>query len=92
MGKRKSPKKGGGDADQLMRDLAQRMETCPDVESLNDQVIVPFMAALETVCGARGYVMNIYGETSNLVFTGDEADAEAVYTLVEGYLDDAGAA
>ncbi len=89
MSKRKSSKKGGGAADQLMRELAQRMESCPDAESLNDQVIMPFIAALETVCGARGYVMNIYGETSNLVYTGDEADAEAIYALVESYLDEA---
>jgi len=46
------------------------------------------MAALETVCGARGYLLNIYGDTSNLVFTGDEADAETIYALVENYLDD----
>ena len=46
-----------------MRLLAERMEACADAESLNDNVIIPFVAALEEVCGARGYVMNIYGET-----------------------------
>lgn len=70
-----------------MRQLAERMESCPDAESLNDQVIMPFVAALETVCGARGYMLNIYGETSNIVFTGDESDAEAIYSLIEQYLD-----
>ena len=94
MTRRKSSKKPPGKTktspDALMRLLAERMEACPDAESLNAQVIMPFVAALENVCGARGYVLNIYGETSNIVFTGDEADAEAVYKLVEGYLDQAG--
>jgi hypothetical protein len=89
MTRRKSPNKSGNAAaDKLMRDLAKRMEACPDAESLHAQVILPFMAALETVCGARGYLLNIYGDTSNLVFTGDEADAETIYALVENYLDD----
>ena len=87
---KKSSAKGGVLPDALMRLLAERMEACPDAVNLNDQVIMPFIAALETVCGARGYVLNIYGETSNLVFTGDEAGAEAIYTLVEGYLDETG--
>lgn len=91
MTRRKSPNKSGNAAaDKLMRELAKRMEACPDAESLHGQVIVPFMAALETVCGARGYLLNIYGDTSNLVFTGDEADAETIYALVENYLDDSG--
>ena len=87
---KKSSAKGGVLPDALMRLLAERMEACPDAVNLNDQVIMPFIAALETVCGARGYVLNIYGETSNLVFTGDEVGAEAIYTLVEGYLDETG--
>ena len=87
---KKSSAKGGVLPDALMRLLAERMEACPDAENLNDQVIMPFIAALETVCGARGYVLNIYGETSNLVFTGDEVEAEAIYTLVERYLDEKG--
>lgn len=93
MSRRKSPAKGPAkgkpNADALMRSLAERMEACPDAETLNAEVITPFVAALETVCGARGYVMNIYGEASNVVFTGDETDAEAIYALVESYLDDA---
>jgi len=82
-------KKGGKptDADELMRLLAQRMEACPDAESLNDQVIIPFVAALENVCAARGYLMNIYGESANVVFSGDSDDAEAIYRMVEDYLD-----
>ncbi len=92
-GPKKAPKRNAGKgkaaADALMRDLARRMEACPDAEALNDRVILPFVAALESVCGARGYLLNIYGETSNIVFTGDEADAEAIYELVEKYLDTA---
>ena len=92
MSRRKSPKKSSPKGrvlpDALMHLLAERMEACSDAEKLNDQVIMPFIAALEAVCGARGYVLNIYGEASNLVFTGDEARAEAIYTLVEGYLDE----
>ena len=87
---KKSSAKGGVLPDALMRLLAERMEACSDAENLNDQVIMPFIAALETVCGARGYVLNIYGETSNLIFTGDEAEAEAIYTLVEQYLGETG--
>ena len=49
---------------------------------------VPFALALEKVCGARGYVMNIYGETSNIVFSGNAEDTEAIYQIVEAYMDD----
>jgi len=87
MTRRKTPKPGKASPDALMRDLAKRMEACPDAETLNDQVILPFVAALESVCGARGYLLNIYGEASNIVFTGDEAQAEEIYALVENYLD-----
>ena len=98
MTRRKSSKKSPGSTsgksktspDALMHLLAERMEACPDAESLNEQVIMPFVAALENVCGARGYVLNIYGETSNIVFSGDETDAEAIYKLVDRYLDEAG--
>ena len=47
---------------------------------------MPFAAALEEICQARGYHLNIHGEKSNIVFSGDEADAEAIYRLVEYYL------
>ena len=69
-----------------MRDLFVRMEAAPDAQSLNDNVIIPFAAALEEVCEARGYVLNIFGEKSNIVFSGDDADAKAIYKLVEEYL------
>lgn len=87
MAKKKSPKtkKGNGPED-LMRSLFERMEATEDAQSLNDNVIIPFAAALEEICAARGYVLNIYGEKSNIVFPGDEADAEAIYRLVEDYL------
>ena len=90
-GKKSRPaeRRGAPDPDALMRDLMQKMEACPNAESLNDSVLMPFMLAMEKVCGARGYVMNIYGETGNLVFTGDEERAEAIYQIVEAYLDDA---
>lgn len=69
-----------------MRSLVKTMEQCDTAESLNDNVIVPFVAAMETVCAARGYVLNIYGEKSNVVFT-NEADAPVIYSLIEEYLD-----
>ena len=89
MGRKKREKgaDGAGNADVLMRQLAERMEACPDAETLNDQVLIPFAAALENVCGARGYVLNIYGETSNIVFSGDPDDAEALYCLIDDYLE-----
>lgn len=74
-------------ADELRRLLLERMESCQTAEALNDRVILPFVQALEDVCGARGYVMNIYGEQSNLVFTGDEDASEEIYAMVESYLD-----
>ena len=73
--------------DILMQMLSTQMEACPDAESLNDRVLIPFVAALEKVCGARGYVLNIFGETSNLIFTGNEAYSHEIYKLVEKYLD-----
>ncbi len=84
MAKRKSS--GKKNAEALMRDLFARMEAAPDAQSLNDDVIIPFAAALEEVCEARGYVLNIFGEKSNIVFSGDAADAKAIYSLVEEYL------
>ena len=87
MARKKPDAKGNNPPEKLMRELAQRMEACPDAETLNDQVIMPFAAALETICAARGYMLNIYGETSNIVFTGDTNDTEMVYRIVEEYLD-----
>ena len=86
MAKAKSPKKNGGGAEALMRLLHERMENEDSAEKLNDNVIIPFVAALEEICAARGYVLNIHGDKSNIVFSDDEADAEAIYGLVEDYL------
>lgn len=74
-------------ADDLRRLMLDRMEACQTAEALNDRVIMPFVQALEDVCGARGYVLNIYGEQANLVFTGDEDASEEIYALIESYLD-----
>ena len=79
----------GQSPDQLMRSLSKLMEKCDTADALNDNVIVPFIAALESVCGARGYVLNIYGEKSNVVLT-NEADPPAIYELIEEYLDTVG--
>jgi len=83
--KSKGPKTDGG-PEELMRLLHARMEAEKTAEGLNDNVIIPFIAALEDVCEARGYALNIYGERSNVVFSGSDADAEAIYRLVEDYL------
>ncbi|MAH85395.1 MAG: hypothetical protein CBB68_14310 [Rhodospirillaceae bacterium TMED8] len=80
-------KRGVQSSESLMRLLLDRMSACPDAERLNDNVIMPFVTALETVCARRGYVMNIFGETSNIVYTGDANDAESIYSLIEHYLD-----
>ncbi|HBT43164.1 MAG TPA: hypothetical protein DIW51_07145 [Rhodospirillaceae bacterium] len=74
-------------ANDLRKLLLERMEACQTAEALNDRVILPFIQALEDVCGARGYVLNIYGEQANLTFTGDEDAAEEIYALIESYLD-----
>ena len=90
MAKKPNRNKGLGQSpDQLMQSLAQLMEKCDTADGLNNNVIVPFIAALESVCGARGYVLNIYGEKSNVVLT-NEADAPAIYELIEEYLDTVG--
>ncbi|MFQ5765091.1 MAG: hypothetical protein ACE5GT_09190 [Rhodospirillales bacterium] len=87
MARRKSPKRKNGDgAEALMRLLFERMEAQPTAEALNENVIIPFAAALEEVCAARGYALNIFGERSNIVVSGAEADSEAIYKLVEEYL------
>ncbi len=88
MTKKPNRKKGDGQPspDQFMRSLVKTMEQCDTVEALNDNVLIPFIAALETVCVARGYVLNIYGEKSNVAIT-NEADAPVIYSLIEEYLD-----
>lgn len=80
-------KKRGDGPDALRRQLQNLMEQQATAEALNDQVITPFIAALESVCGPRGYLLNIFGETSNLVIS-TENHAEAIYHLVEKYIDD----
>jgi len=77
---------GNKSADELMRYLAAEMERHPTAEALNDQVLIPFIAALEKIANARGYVLNIYGESSNLVISSEE-HAEQIYYLVDQYLD-----
>ncbi len=69
-----------------MRDLIARMEANPNAESLNDNVIMPFALALEKVCVARGYLINIFGESSNIAISSPE-DAETIYHLIEEYFD-----
>ena len=66
--------------------LSESMGACPDAESLNKKVLIPFATALEGICGKRGYVLNIYGETSNIIFTGDPDDSEEIYMMIENYL------
>ncbi|MBT7450255.1 MAG: hypothetical protein HN793_05440, partial [Rhodospirillaceae bacterium] len=43
---------------------------------------------LVSVCDARGYVPNIYGDHCNLAITPEE-HAESLFQLIESYLDDA---
>lgn len=70
----------------LIEDLKRRMESCPTAEQLNAEVITPFIQALVSVCDARGYVLNIYGEHCNLAIT-PEDHAEALFQVIEDYLD-----
>jgi hypothetical protein len=86
MVKKKSPNKENPAAEKLMRMLFDRMQSENNAKALNANVIIPFAAALEEICQARGYHLNIHGEKSNIVFSGDEADAKVIYRLVEDYL------
>lgn len=80
--------RGGKGPSSFMRDLQARMENCNNAETLNDQVITPFIQSLVTVCDARGYVLNVYGENCNLAITpGDHS--EPLFQLIEAYLDEA---
>lgn len=83
-------KKGAGNKGKtgLINELQKQMEACPNAETLNDQVITPFVQALVSVCDARGYVLNIYGDHCNLAITPEE-HAESLFQLIESYLDDA---
>lgn len=87
-GRKHQKKKGSGNSLDKAFDaeLSRRMESCPTAEDLNAQVITPFIQALVTVCDARGYVLNIYGENCNLAIT-PEDHAEALFQVIEDYLD-----
>lgn len=67
--------------------LHAEMERCPTAEQLHDSVIEPFLSALVSVCNARGYVLNIYGEHCNLAIS-PENHAEQIYRLIDAYLDE----
>jgi len=73
----------------LFDDLKKRMEACSTAEKLNAEVVTPFIQALVTVSDARGYVLNIYGENCNLAIT-PEDHAEAIFQVIEDYLDQSG--
>ena len=79
-------RKSGSNADIFTAELVKRMDKCPDVEALNNSILIPFAQALEEVCQARGYLLNIYGERSNIAFTNEE-DADIIYQMIEAYLD-----
>jgi len=69
-------------------DTVAKMEACHTAESLNDQVIAPFIKALVSVCDARGYVFNIYGNHCNIAIT-PETHSESLYRLIDAYMDEA---
>ena len=77
---------GKSDARNFADEMLERMAQYDNAESLNDNVITPFAAALEQICGERGYVLNVYGDSSNLVVSNEE-DAEAIFQLVEEYFE-----
>jgi hypothetical protein len=79
--------KNGAQKD-LAKSFQAKMEKCKTAEDLNAQVITPFIQSLVTVCDARGYVLNIYGDHCNLVIS-PEDHAEQVFKLIESYLDEA---
>lgn len=87
MARRRPKRSSAPKPDQLRDRFLAQMAAHETAEDLNDKLISPFIAALETVCAERGYLLNIYGESSNLVFSTEE-DAEAIYGLVEGYFDE----
>ena len=81
----RNKKSGPWAGNKLANMLSKSMGACPDAESLNNEVLIPFATALERICGKRGYVLNIYGETSNIIFTGDPDDSEEIYMMIENY-------
>jgi hypothetical protein len=87
MARRRTKKPTEANPEKLQEQFLAQMAEHENAEALNDKLIAPFIAALETVCAERGYLLNIYGESSNLVFSSEE-DAEVIYGLVEQYLDE----
>lgn len=87
MARRQSKRSSATAPEALRAKLLDLMERNDTAETLNDNVVTPFVSALEAVCSARGYSLNIYGDCSNLVITTEE-DAEAIYAMVETYLDE----
>ena len=83
---RKNKKSEPTVGNKLAHVLTESMAACIDAESLNNEVLIPFATALERTCGKRGYVLNVYGETSNIIFTGDPDDSEEIYMMIENYL------
>ena len=75
---------------QLKLSLFNMMKNEKTIEGLNEKVIIPFITAMEDICAARGYVLNIYGERSNLIFTRKAKEAEDINKLVEDYLSNKG--
>ncbi|MEE2698740.1 MAG: hypothetical protein VX923_03490 [Pseudomonadota bacterium] len=74
----------------LKLSLFNMMKNEKTIEGLNEKVIIPFITAMEDICAARGYVLNIYGERSNLIFTRKAKEAEDINKLVEDYLSNKG--
>ncbi|MHC8510187.1 MAG: hypothetical protein ACYYKD_12520 [Rhodospirillales bacterium] len=72
-------------------DLIKAMDGLKTAEALNDGAVQPFITALEDICRARGYVLNIHSDGANLAVTGDGEAAEALYEIIENYLDARGA-
>jgi hypothetical protein len=89
-GSKHTSKRGSKNGSQkdLVKSLQAAMEKCQTAENLNAQVITPFIQSLVTVCDARGYVLNIYGEHCNLVIS-PEDHSEQLFKLIEAYLDEA---
>ncbi|MAI06137.1 MAG: hypothetical protein CBC47_03240 [Alphaproteobacteria bacterium TMED87] len=65
----------------------QDMNKCKTAEDLNENFITPFTKALVDVCGSRGYVINIYGDSCNLVISPDN-HSENIYKIINSYLDE----
>jgi|GEM_PF-649627 len=78
---------GAPKSESAVANLIKGMDGLKTADALNDKAIQPFIKALEDICRARGYVMNIYTDGANLIVTGDSESSEAVYEIVDNYLD-----